>query len=58
MASEHVVKLSRYERGRTMITNRTLYGYDLECSCGWSTRVNGTKREANAFAKDHAKDGK
>lgn len=56
--TQHVVKMTRYERGRTMITNRTLYGYDLQCSCGWATRVNETKREAGRVAKDHAKDGK
>ena len=30
-----------------------LNGYNLTCSCGWTARWNGPKREAASYAKEH-----
>jgi hypothetical protein len=47
------VSLSRYNRGHSPMSNFMLYGYRLTCSCGWTMRVNDTKREARSWAKTH-----
>lgn len=49
-----LVRLSRYQRGRSMIGNATLYGYTWTCECGATKWINGTKREALTDFRDHS----
>lgn len=54
--ASHNIIMRRYERGRSPVGNRTMYGWDLKCSsCTWSMRCNETKREARSHALDHLK---
>lgn len=57
-SKEHEVRFYRYHRGMTPIRpSRPVYGYKLECKCGWSARINGQKREATKRANYHKKTG-
>jgi len=54
MTDPHTTTLRRYQRGMTPTRpSRPLYGYEVRCTCGYTERVNGTKREAEGFARDH-----
>lgn len=53
MSQAHVIDYRRRPRGRGAISLRPQYGYELSCTCGWQKKVNGTKREAAWFERDH-----
>lgn len=47
-------KFSRYNRGKTIPFQRTVYGYRISCpDCDFEQRVNNTKREARSVAASH-----
>lgn len=57
--NEHEARFLRYSRGKTPIRpSRTLYGYRVICSCGWETRVNGQRREAEQRFRAHKQEAK
>lgn len=49
----HAARYVRYSRGQSPTTGRTLYGYRVECACGWTERVNGTLADARKAYKWH-----
>jgi len=52
----HTVVGSRYYRGSSPQSGgRQNVGYRLTCTCGWTTRINAPKRDAEPYAKDHLK---
>lgn len=51
----HAVEFYRRTLGTSARGGR-LYGYRLECWCGWSAKVNDTKREAEKVARDHQRE--
>lgn len=49
----HALKQSmRFTRGRSPIGTRPLHGYMVRCECGWTLRVNGSKRDASGHHRD------
>jgi hypothetical protein len=59
--ADHAPRYDRRPLGRSIPWNRPTYGYTVRCSCGWTTDVNGTKRDAEWTWRDHrntAREGK
>lgn len=54
--AEHVPSYSRRRLGRGAVSGRTLYGWTVECSCGWSQATNEPKREAESWWREHTSD--
>jgi len=48
----HQPTFNRYRRGHSMLGGNC-YGYTIRCTCGWTKRWNGPKREAMQAFRDH-----
>lgn len=52
----HRIRYNRRRLGKTMITNRQLWGYTVRCACGFEQRVNAPKRDAEKVGRRHRRD--
>lgn len=54
-AIDHAAVLARYPRGISRSGGR-VYGWRVTCACGWTQRVNGTKRDATVVFNGHRRE--
>lgn len=52
-SGEHDVTYHRRRLGSGAISGRPLYGYAIECSCGWSKQTNEAKAGAVQWWREH-----